>query len=153
MNEVILPFICHFVLVFFNNILIYNESWEDHLQHVRLVLTKLQEHQLFVKRSKCVFGEHKVAYLGRIILPDGVTMDQLNVHAVPKWPVPWSIYVVQAFLGLVGYYHQFIWDYSAITTPLTRLLQKGALQWGAEDENAFHALQQVLTSAPGAPTG
>jgi hypothetical protein len=76
MNEVLRPFLCSFVLVFFDDILIYSSSWVDHLQHLWLVLTALQQHQLFVKRSKCVFGCSEVTYLGHVISTVDVAMDQ-----------------------------------------------------------------------------
>lgn len=75
MNDVLQPFLRRFVLVFFDDILIYSSSWADHLRHVRGVLAKLQEHRLFLKRSKCFFGERSVAYLGHIISAEGVAMD------------------------------------------------------------------------------
>jgi hypothetical protein len=64
MNDVLRPFLKRLVLAFFNNILIYIPSWSEHLCHINLVLAKLQEHQLVVKKSKCSFGARKVAYLG-----------------------------------------------------------------------------------------
>jgi hypothetical protein len=60
MNDVLCPFLHRFVLVFYD-ILIYSSSWSEHLHHINIVLTKLQEHQLVVNRSKCSCGEHSVA--------------------------------------------------------------------------------------------
>jgi hypothetical protein len=79
MNEVLRPFIRCFVLVFFDDILIYSWSWAQHLQHIRLVLDTLQQHQLFMKHSKCAFGLSEVAYLGHVILAAGVAMNQQKV--------------------------------------------------------------------------
>jgi hypothetical protein len=67
MNDVLRPFLHHFVLVFFDDILIYNSSWAEHLQHVRAVLTMLHQHHLLVKRSKCAFNVTSIAYLGHVI--------------------------------------------------------------------------------------
>jgi hypothetical protein len=92
---------------------------------VCLILTTLKEHQLFMKRAKCAFGRTEVSYLGHVISVAGVAMDQLKVQAVLDWPVPTTMRVVRAFLGLVGYYRRFIRDYDAITTPLTKHLHKG----------------------------
>jgi hypothetical protein len=74
MNDVLRPFLRHFVLVFFDDILIYSTSWVDHLRHLRIVLTELRRHALFVKRSKCAFGVPSVAYLGHTISAAGVTL-------------------------------------------------------------------------------
>jgi hypothetical protein len=82
MNDVLRPFLRRFVLVFFDDILIYSCSWADHLHHLCAVLTVLQQHQLFVKRSKCAFGVSSIAYLGHVISDTGVAMDLAKVQAV-----------------------------------------------------------------------
>jgi hypothetical protein len=88
MNDVLQPYLRRFVLVIFDEILIYSHSWSEHLQHVCLVLTTLKEHQLFMKRDKCAFGCMEISYLDHVISVAGVTMDQLMVQAVLDWPVP-----------------------------------------------------------------
>jgi hypothetical protein len=140
MNALLRPFLQCFVLVFFDDILIYSTSWAKHLTHLRLVLAMLQEHQLFVKRSKCAFGERNVAYLGHVISAGGVAMDRQKVHAVLDWPVPRLVRAMRAFLGLVGYYHRFIRDYDVVAVPLTKLLRKEAFRWSDDTEMAFRAL-------------
>jgi hypothetical protein len=82
MNEVLHPFLRRFVLVFFDDILIYSSSWSDHLCHVMLVYDAMCTHQVFLKRSKCSFGEESMAYLGHIIFVARVAMDSDNVLAV-----------------------------------------------------------------------
>jgi hypothetical protein len=82
MNDVLWPFLRRFVLVFFDDILIYNKTWADHLRHLWAVLDELRRHQLFVKRSKCYFGAPSVAYLGHIISAAGVAMDPTKVAAI-----------------------------------------------------------------------
>jgi hypothetical protein len=91
MNDVLRPFLRRFVLVFFDNILIYSASWADHLRHLRAVFTILQQHRLFVKCSKCAFGERSIAYLGHVISDAGVAMDPAKVQAVSAWPQPRSL--------------------------------------------------------------
>jgi hypothetical protein len=148
MHDVLPPFLHRFVLVFFNDILIFSLSWLEHLRHIHLVLAKLQGHQLYVKRSKCSFVARSVAYLGHVISAAGIKMDVQKVKAVLDWPLPRSIRAVRTFLGLAGYYRRFVKDYGNIAAPLTRLLCKDAFKWGPEAEAAFRALQRALTTAP-----
>jgi hypothetical protein len=82
MNNILRPFLKRFVLVFFDDILIFSSSWVEHLWHVHLVLSKLQEHCLFIKKSKCAFGTSSVAYLSHTILAKGVTMDEDKIRTV-----------------------------------------------------------------------
>lgn len=76
MNDVLRPFLRRFVLVFFDDILIYSTSWSEHLRHVHLVVNTPREHRLFLKCSKCSFGERSISYLGHVISEAGVAMDE-----------------------------------------------------------------------------
>ncbi|KAF0895804.1 hypothetical protein E2562_016537 [Oryza meyeriana var. granulata] len=82
MNAVLRPFLRRFVLVFFDDILIYSATWAYHLRHLRAVLSMLRQHQLFVKRAKCAFGVSSVSYLGHVISAEGVAMDPAKVQAI-----------------------------------------------------------------------
>jgi transposase InsO family protein len=148
MNDILLPFLRRFVLVFFDDILIYSSSWSEHLRHVRTVFRTLQDHHLFLKKSKCEFGLSSVAYLGHVISADGVAMDKLKVQAVLDWPVPKSARAVRGFLGLAGYYRRFIRNFGVIAAPLTALLKKEGFRWSEDAARAFRALQTALTTAP-----
>lgn len=148
MNDVLRPFLRLFVLVFFDDILIYSSSWSDHLRHVKTILEALRTHQLFLKRSKCSFGEELVAYLGHVITVDGIAMDSAKVLAVVDWPQPRSVRAVRGFLGLAGYYRKFIRDFGVIAAPLTALLKKESFLWSEEADHAFFALKTALTTAP-----
>jgi hypothetical protein len=148
MSDILLPFLRRFVLVFFDDILIYSSSWSDHLRHVRTVFRTLQDHQLRLKQSKCAFGQPSVAYLGRVISAEGVAMDKQKVQAVLDWPIPRSARAVRGFLGLAGYYRRFIKDFGTIAAPLTALLRKEGFSWNTEAARAFQKLQCALTTAP-----
>jgi hypothetical protein len=148
MNDVLHDFMCLFILVFFDDILIYSDSWSSHLQHVRTVLQRLRNHNLAVKHSKCSFGTTTVTYLGHVITAQGVAMDAEKIAAVQAWPPPRTVRVVHGFLGLIGYYHKFIQSYGELAVPLTQLLKREALRWTPEASKAFDSLKAALTSAP-----
>jgi hypothetical protein len=84
MNKVFTEFRDKFVVVFIDDILIYSKSEEEHEQHLRLVLEKLQEHQLYAKFSKCDFWLSEVKFLGHVITAQGVAVDLSNVESVTK---------------------------------------------------------------------
>ena len=137
MNDVLLPFLRRFVLVFFDDILIFSSSWAEHLQHIHIVLDMLRAHRLHLKRSKCSFGASSVAYLGHVISAGGVAMDADKVTAMASWPTPWSARGLCGFLGLAGYYQKYIRDFGVITAPLTCLLRKDAFAWSDEADTMF----------------
>jgi hypothetical protein len=124
MNHVFHPFLRHFVLVFFDDILIYSKTWTTHLAHVDRILHLLSQHQLFLKYSKCDFYPSEVEYLGHLVGKVGVRVDPKNIEAMQHWPHPNTLNILHGFLGLTGYYHKFVKNYGHIATPLTALLQK-----------------------------
>jgi hypothetical protein len=124
MNHVFHPFLRHFVLVFFDDILIYRKTWTDHLAHVDRVLHLLSQHQLFLKQSKCAFGASEVEYLGHLVGKDGIRVDPKKIEAMQDWPHPKNLKILRGFLGLTGYYHKFFKNYGKIAAPLTALLKK-----------------------------
>jgi hypothetical protein len=148
MNDVLHAYLRWFVLVFFDDILIYSASWADHLRHLRVVLTVLRQHRLFVKRSKCSFGVDTVAYLGHTISGAGMAMDPAKVQAIHDWPQPRPARAVRGFLSLVGYYRKFVHNYGTIDAPLTTLLKKEGFTWNDDAATAFSALKGAMTSAP-----
>jgi len=107
-----------FVVVFIDDI------FGDHEKHLRIVLTRLREHQLYVKFSKCEFWLKKVPFLGHILSKDGISIDPSKVQEVLGWKAPTSVHEIRSFLGLAGYYRCFIPNFSKIAKPMIKLLQK-----------------------------
>jgi hypothetical protein len=134
------------LVVFFDDILVYSSTWSKHPRHVWVVLELMRQHQLFLKRSKCSFGEESITYLGHIISINGVAMDRQKVMAVVDWPVPRTARAVRGFLGLAGYYRKFIRDFGIIAAPLIALLKKDGFIWSDEATQAFKKLKTALTS-------
>lgn len=128
MNKVFKPYLRKFVLVFFDDILVYSKDMVEHLEHLRMVSQKLRENQLFAKMSKCVFGAARVDYLGHVIQAGGVSIDPEKIKAVASWPLPGNIKQLKSFLGLAGYYRRFIQGYGVRSKPLTEMLRKDGFQ-------------------------
>ncbi|KZV49616.1 hypothetical protein F511_26047 [Dorcoceras hygrometricum] len=148
MNEVLRQYLRRFVLVFFDDILIYSKSLKEHLQHLRCVMELLQTNQLLLNDKKCCFGLQEIEYLGHVISAAGVAVDKRKIESVESWPTPSNVKGVRGFLGLSGYYRKFIKDYGKIAKPLTDLLKKGGFEWGPEANQAFEELKVRLTTAP-----
>jgi hypothetical protein len=148
MNDVFKPFLRKFVLVFFDDILIYSRSLTDHLTHLHAVLSVLQDHKLYAKSSKCSFGVEEIEYLGHLISNDEVRADPSKLAAMMNWPVPQSIKSLRGFLGLTGYYRKFISGYGVIAAPLIALLKKNAFLWTPAATDAFEHLKTVVTTPP-----
>jgi transposase InsO family protein len=149
MNTTLAPLLRRCVLVFFDDILIYSRSFEDHLDHLQATFALLRQDQWLVKRSKCAFGQRQLRYLGHIISESGVATDPAKISAVLQWPSPTSVKELRSFLGLAGYYRRFVRNFGIIAKPLTDLLRKGTLFiWTLDHQQAFEVLKTALTSAP-----
>ena len=114
MNLVLMPELDKFIVVFIDDILVYSKNAKDHEEHLRVVLTRLREHKLYAKFSKCEFWLKKVPFLGHVLSKDGISVDLGKVQEVMDWKAPTSVHEVWSFLGLTGYYRRFILDFSKI---------------------------------------
>jgi hypothetical protein len=132
MNDIFKPFLRRFILVFFDNILIYSSSLDDHLIHLQTVLQVMVQHHLFAKLSKCRFAESEIEYLGHLISQQGVRADPSKLAAMVTWPLPRSVKSLRGFLGPIDYYRKFICNYGLIAAPLTSLLKKNSFLWTSE---------------------
>jgi hypothetical protein len=140
MNDILHDYIWKFVLVFFDNILIYSSTWVEHMQHIKVVSDVMSQHRLFIKQSKCTFGTSSVSYLGHIISEQGVTMDPEKIEVVDSWPTPWMVCSLYGFLGLTGYYRKFIACYGDVAQPLIGLLKHDSFRLSPEAEQTFQDL-------------
>ncbi|GKB41004.1 putative nucleotidyltransferase, ribonuclease H [Tanacetum coccineum] len=142
------PFIGKFVVVYFDDILIYDASFNEHVTHVRQVLTLLRKDSFFAATRKCVFMTPKVLFLGYVVSSDGIHVDESKVAAVQEWPTPTTITEVQIFHGLASFYRRFIPNFSSIMAPLTDCMKGKSFVWMEEAESAFQVVKEKLTTAP-----
>ncbi|PNX92555.1 retrotransposon-related protein, partial [Trifolium pratense] len=148
MNDIFRPYLRHFVLVFFDDILVYSKSEKEHLGHLKVVLAVLKSHCFVANQNKCKFGCTQVDYLGHVISGEGVAVDPDKIKCVLEWPEPKNVKGVRGFLGLTGYYRKFIKDYGKIAKPLTELTKKNNFKWGPEAMSAFNRLKKIMTTPP-----
>ena len=126
MKDLFRPFLRRFVLVFFDDILIYSREEREHVEHVARVLEALEMNQLVVNGDKCEWGTRRVEYLGHVISLNGLEVDKDKVAAVVNWPTPRNLKELRGFLGLTGYYRKFVKGYAQIAQELTNQLKKDA---------------------------
>ena len=129
--------------------LVYSRNRHEHEQHLRVILEILRQHRLYAKLSKCEFWLDRFSFLGHVVSADGVMVDSKKVEAVVNWEPPANVREVRSFLGLAGYYHRFVENFSIIAMPLTKLLRKNMkYAWNEECQVSFDKLKFCLTSAP-----
>jgi hypothetical protein len=149
MNEVLRAFIGQFVVVYFDDILIFSKSMDEHMDHLRAVFNALRDARLFGNLEKCTFCTNRVSFLGYVVTPQGIEVDEKKIEAIDSWPQPQTITQVRSFLGLAGFYRRFVKDFSTIAAPLHGLTKKGVVfQWGQAQEESFSSLKDKLTHAP-----
>ena len=148
-NDIFREYLDQFMVAYLDDILIYSPDLHTHEQHVRLVLSKLREHGLYAKCEKCVFDQPSVEFLGYIISPDGISMDQRKVAAIQEWQPPTRVRDLQSFLGFANFYRRFIKGFSSIVQPLVALTRKDRpFTWTSVEHKAFVSLKSAFMTAP-----
>ena len=137
------------LLLYLDDVIVIAPDFRTHITRLREVLSRLKLAGLKLKPSKCELLQEKVHYLGHVVSAQGVATDPKKIGAVRDWLAPTNLKQLQAFLGMVGYYRQYISDFATVAKPLTRLTAKGiGWHWGAEEQQAFTSLKQALIIAP-----
>ncbi|WVZ57651.1 hypothetical protein U9M48_008011 [Paspalum notatum var. saurae] len=148
MNEVLRPFVGLFVVVYFDDILIYSKTMEEHLEHLSVVFDALRTARLFGNMEICTFCTQCVSFIGYVVTPQGIEVDSSKIDAIRDWPTPTTVAQIQSFLGLAGFYRRFVRDFSSIAAPLHELTKKGVpFAWGDSQAVAFNTLKDKLTHA------
>lgn len=149
MNSIFTQLLRKCVLVFMDDILVYDRTLDEHISHLQQVLEILHKNNFLLKRSKCNFVEQSLEYLGHIIFKTRVSNEPAKIDAVQNWPLPRTVKQLRDILGLPGYYKRFISHYGLISKPLTQLLKKGVtFMWTPQAQEAFELLKSALSTAP-----
>lgn len=151
MNEVLQDFIGKFVIVYPDDILIYSRNKEEHLQHLKMVLQRLQEQQLKINLEKCDFLKEELVYLGFVISKGELKMDPSKVEAILNWPTPRATGEVRSFHGLAMFYRKFIRNFSNICVPILDTIKGGGkmrFEWNNVENKSFEELKQKVAKYP-----
>jgi len=149
MNNVFSDLLDVCIVVYLDDILIYSDDIMQHWSHVKEVLKRLRKVGLYAKAEKCEFHSDSVEHLGYVLSPSGLTISDTKVKTIQEWPEPKKVKDIQSFLDFANFYRRFIFNYSDIVIPLTRLTRKNTL-WNFDDDCriAFNTLKQAFTSTP-----
>ena len=149
METVLRGLIGKFCFVYIDDIVIYSQSDQQHLQHLREVFSRLQDAGLTLNLGKCNLFQRSLIFLGHEVSGEGIHTEAKKVDSVLSFPTPSSVKDIERFLGIAGWYHRFIHRFSERAAPLNALKKKGTpWVWTSECQAAFEDLKQALTTAP-----
>lgn len=149
MNETFRDLLDTCVVVYLDDILVYSSSEEEHAKHLELVLSRLQSEQLYARRHKCKFFVDRIEFLGHVISPSGIELDDKKLDIVRAWPEPTNVHELRSFLGMANFFRRSIRRFAHIAAPLHSLTSTQAKwRWEEQHQAAFEALKRALTSAP-----
>ncbi|MBW0462964.1 hypothetical protein O181_002679 [Austropuccinia psidii MF-1] len=137
------------MVVYIDDIIIYSETWEDHVQYIDRVLSKCTPINLKISLKKCNFGQQELLALGHKVSGLSLAIDQNKVAAVLKKPVPRNIKQIQYVLGFASYYKNHIKNFAHITSSLYKLCSKDVVfEITKERRDAYERIKYELTNAP-----
>ena len=146
MNHMLRPFIGKFIVVYFDDILIYSKNLHNHVSHLNSVLDVFRTEKLYANLKKCTFCTNKLVFLGFVVSAKGIEVDEEKIKAIQEWPTPSNVGHVRSFHGRASFYRRFVKDFSTIVAPLTEVIKKNVVfKWGEEQHNAFELIKCKLT--------
>ena len=143
MNHILKPCIEIFVVVYFDDILVYSKSKEEHMNHLKEIFLILRQQKLYANLKKCDFFTSSVVFLGYVVSKDGIMMDQSKVEAILNWSTPALLHDVRSFHGLTSFYRRFIKGFSSIVAPIIKSL-KGNKFICSNDDLAYDEVIKVI---------
>ena len=126
-NHVLREFIGKFLVVYFDDILIYSTTLDLHVAHLKSMLCMLRKEQLYTNLEKRIFCKDHVVFLGFVVSSIGVLVDEKKDKAIQEWPTPKSVTEVRSFYGLASFYRQFVKDFSTLVAPLNEVIKKNVI--------------------------
>ena len=136
-------------LFYLDDIIVFSSTWEEHLARLRQVFQQLRHANLKLGAEKCMFAAKEGSYLGHRVTEEGLLPDSSLLAAIREIPPPKTATEVCSFLGLAGYYWQYVKNFASIAGPLHALTRKDAVfHWSAECQTAFDKLKTLLTTSP-----
>lgn len=148
MKHVFRPFIDRFMVVYFDDILVYSKTDEQHLEHLRQVFHTLRDKKLYVNLKKCNFFTDSLMFLGYVVLKDVIKMDPSKMESILNWPTPRTLHDIRSFHGLASFYWRFIKGFSSIVVPMTECLKEGTFKWTNEAQKSFELIKKKVTETP-----
>ena len=136
---------------YWDDILVHTRTWEEHIRALRELFSRLVQAGMTIRPTKCLFGVNSVDFLGHRLEQGVISLHQDNVEKIKDTPRPSTKKQLRSFMGLAGYYIDFIPNFAAIAVPLSDLTWKGQpnkLEWGEAHEKAYQTIKSNLTSEP-----
>lgn len=144
-NSIFGPAFRQFCLVYLDDVLIFSNTREEHLEHVERVLATLREHRLYAKREKCEWMREEIVFLGYRVGRGNRYIDPAKVAAIQQVDAPRTVTDVRSFLGLVNFCRLHIRDLAEFTAPLHRLTKKDVeFQWTDTEDTAFKEIKKRI---------
>ena len=140
-----------FTFVYLDDILVASRSEQEHLEHLRILFDRLQEHGLVIKQEKCLFGLGEITFLGHAVTSEGVAPMQAKVEVIRAFPRPKSFKELQQFVGMVNFYHRFLKGAAKLLHPLITAMsgkpKPGDFNWTTDMEHSFEITKKALADA------
>jgi hypothetical protein len=149
MNMMLKPVLGKFAVVYIDDIGIYSQTKEEHLNHLRIIFDILRKNEMYARKLKCYFMQQEVPYLGYIIIPGGYKMNPAKVQTIIDWPTPKTLKELRSFLGLINFYRDSLNKIAELALPLTKLLKKDIkYEWTPDCDKAMKNVITAITTAP-----
>src|SRR5271156_7091361 len=141
----------NFARAYLDDLVIFSDEWNDHLKQVEIVLRRVQDAEVTLKPSKCVFASGQVSYLGYVVGSGTIRPEQMKVSSIQEFSRPVIKTEVKSFLGTIGFYRRFVPNFSELSFPLTDMLSGGKpmnVVWSEQAQRSFEVLKKPLCVEP-----